>query len=302
MRADMAKLLVERPRLGGGVKFQRNADRKWQRLPLDERPRAEAIKERWRQSKVQLKHLNENLAPLCRFLRSRLGRPWDDVYSEICERINRDSAVQLHIWQHLMHFVETDPRKIQRILQRRRYWRNQFYVDPSSGRLIEVGPRETKCIRSSNRHSQPFLTIVEGRCYRRIDGIWYEVELAPIPPHRTSAWDAVLRRDTVQLGRGRLQEVYGRCVYAAKKRQLCKREIKRLRAAIEALADGRAPPGRNAYLSSISKPCPSPTVPTSSHPSTASPAPKATSSAASSSRPSSVAQASACASPASVAA
>jgi len=87
MRHDMAKVIVERPRWGGGMKFQRNAERKWQRVPLDERPRAEAIKERWRQSKVTLKQLNENLAPLRRFLRSRVGRPWDEVYSEICERI-----------------------------------------------------------------------------------------------------------------------------------------------------------------------------------------------------------------------
>src|SRR5689334_8741261 len=110
MRPDMAKVIVERPRYGGGLKFQRNADRKWQCLPVDERPRAEAIKARWRQSKVQPKRLNENLAPLRRFLRSRVGRPWDEVYSEICERINRDSAVQLHIWQHLWDYVETDPR------------------------------------------------------------------------------------------------------------------------------------------------------------------------------------------------
>src|SRR5688500_11192928 len=102
MRDDMAKLLVERPRVGGGVKYPRGAERPWKGVPLDERPHKESIKFSWNRAKTCPKWLNENLAPLRRFLRSRCGRPWDEVYSEICQRINRDSAVQLHIWQHLM--------------------------------------------------------------------------------------------------------------------------------------------------------------------------------------------------------
>ena len=63
--------------------------------------------------------------------RSNVGRPWTKVYSEVCERINRDSAVQLHVWQHLMQDVCTDPYVIQGDVRR---WPGfewcRFYVDP----------------------------------------------------------------------------------------------------------------------------------------------------------------------------
>lgn len=245
MREDMSKLLVERPRLGGGVKFQRSARRKWQRIPIDEGPRAEAIKERWRQSKAGMKSLNENLAPLMRFLRRRIGRPWDEVYSEICERINRDSAVQLHIWQHLMMAVLLDSRKIEeRISDQRRYCgRNWLYVDPRSKLLCEYKAEVTKRTIRARRREMPWLTVVSGRYHRRIDGLWYEIELAPLPHPASPAWDAVMRKSTAQLSRSDLQKAYGGCVYAARKRQLGKKEIAALIRAIERLRS-RSPSGR----------------------------------------------------------
>src|SRR3954454_22265305 len=97
MREDMAKLIVERPRLGGGAKYPRNASF-WQRTPPHEWPNRESIKKHWDAWGGGRKSLNENLAPLRRYLRSNLGRPWNDVFSEISERISMNSAVQLHIW------------------------------------------------------------------------------------------------------------------------------------------------------------------------------------------------------------
>jgi hypothetical protein len=237
MRDGMSKLLVERPRHGGGVKFQRRARRKWQQIPIDEGPRAEANKERWRQTKGGMKSLNENLAPLMRFLRRRIGRPWDEVYSEICERINRNSAVQLHIWQHLMMAVLLDPRKIEeRISDQRRYRAGYWlYVDPQSKLLCEGKAGMTKRVIREGRQSVPWLTVVSGRYYRRIDGLWYEVELAPFPHPTRPAWDAVMRKDTSQVSRGDLQKAYGGCVYAARKRQLGKTEIAALMQALERL-------------------------------------------------------------------
>src|SRR5690349_2140895 len=101
MREDMDKLLVERRRHGGGVRFPRGAEGKWRRVALEDRPKRESLRRPWCGSGAE-KCLNENLAPLRRFLRSHCGRPWNKVYSEIRERINPNSAVQLHIWQHLM--------------------------------------------------------------------------------------------------------------------------------------------------------------------------------------------------------
>jgi hypothetical protein len=70
MRADMYKVIVERPRRGGG-------DRQYRPLPNDDdAPARESLRSRHKQRKW----LNENLRPLQRFLASQVGRPWDNVY------------------------------------------------------------------------------------------------------------------------------------------------------------------------------------------------------------------------------
>ncbi|MBL9003767.1 MAG: hypothetical protein JNJ46_05940 [Myxococcales bacterium] len=55
------------------------------------------------------KWLSENLAPLRRFLRRRVGQPWNAVHAEICAHIKLDSAVQKHVLDHLWHYVERNP-------------------------------------------------------------------------------------------------------------------------------------------------------------------------------------------------
>ena len=51
------------------------------------------------------KHFNEHLAPLRRFLESNVGRPWNKVYSEICQYVDRGNVVQKHILTHLFEYV-----------------------------------------------------------------------------------------------------------------------------------------------------------------------------------------------------
>jgi hypothetical protein len=51
------------------------------------------------------KWLNENLQPLRRFLMSRRGKRWDDVYAELRRNLAPQSAIDMHIFQHLDHFV-----------------------------------------------------------------------------------------------------------------------------------------------------------------------------------------------------
>src|SRR5205823_5532645 len=101
------------------------------------------IERAWNLSRNTRKNLRENLAPLRRFLRAQLGRPWDKVYGEICDRINRDSAVQNHIWQHLMWEVVRDPVTLERNITSR--WRRAFYyVDPATGLLREMPAPSSK--------------------------------------------------------------------------------------------------------------------------------------------------------------
>ena len=99
MRADMFKVIVERPRWGAGhapsVKLRKDKD-----------PRKQVgLKRHAQQQAAYTKMLNENLAPLRRFLGRRVGRRWNDVYSEICAGLDTGSVVKMHVRQHLPDLV-----------------------------------------------------------------------------------------------------------------------------------------------------------------------------------------------------
>ena len=224
MRDDMAKVIVERPRHGGGVKYPRGSAWATDRLPVDEWHRREAMKRPWQHTSCP-KRLNENLAPLRRFLRSRVGRPWDKVYAEICERINRRSAVQLHIWQHLVQYVCADP---QVITGEVRGWMDDFYVDPRTN-LLRAVRREPRARRQQLRlpETVEVVAVDDDRCFRRIDRVWYEVTVRDAPLGG-AVWDAALQRRLEASDRAAFRRYRGRPVYAAAKRQLSQREIRRL--------------------------------------------------------------------------
>lgn len=162
MRADMFKVIVERPRVGSRhasspkLKRDRNPDLKQiglERHALVATPYA--------------KYLNENLAPLVRFLRSRRGRRWDDVYSEICAGIDTRSAVKAHVRLHLDDLVLSrisigrhgewmaDGRIVEG--PSRWYRRRTFFVDPRDGILKDYGdladilPAANRCRKGGAR-------------------------------------------------------------------------------------------------------------------------------------------------------
>lgn len=98
MRKDMAKVIVERPRVGG--KTQKNG-----RPPRDmeDLPRRQSM----RRKHHDRKELNENLNPLERYLESKVGRKWDNVFSDICKNLKLDTAIQKHVRDHLKQMVES---------------------------------------------------------------------------------------------------------------------------------------------------------------------------------------------------
>jgi hypothetical protein len=158
VRKDMFEVIIERPRHGGGwTKRKRQderTDRAWGRAPTS------LGMGRGRGSKS----LNENLAPLRRFLRRRTGKPWSKVRSEICQVISTSSAVQKHVMDHVRDLVEENPVMIDgrphdpaayggsyRPLRAHARWPH-FYVCPKTGLLREVRPAAPRA------KSSPMLT------------------------------------------------------------------------------------------------------------------------------------------------
>lgn len=249
MRKDMSKVIVERPRIGCG------RTRRGRLLETDLQPQKQGMRKP-HHIHYNAKKLNENLAPLRRFLRSRVGQPWDKVYSEICENIKTTSATQQHVREHIPDFVaiKTTQDNHGQIWTGNRSpvllkdcW-HELYVHPESGILLRnphYGSWKSKRRARQEQHRLKKLeterSYQTGEELRKIAGIWYQVEWVPVPAgklvpwldtngitqHRLEGGTAVdcLTGKTVCSVRGVYRYDYAE-KYALSKRQLSKEELK----------------------------------------------------------------------------
>jgi len=185
MREDMAKVIVERPRhpASGRLKGRMNRD-------LESQPNKQGMKYRL----ADTKSLNENLAPLRRYLAGQVGRPWSKVYSEISANLKATNAVQQHVRDHLKDFVAVklsankagEPLVVSR-------WRcaYDFYVDPHDGILKRAKTATDKSRKRAKEQRQQRLTLAlskvnkiklaPGSDLRRLNGIWFAVNYSLSP-------------------------------------------------------------------------------------------------------------------------
>lgn len=209
MREDMDKIIVERPRRKHGRPRREKYGRGKQRH-FDDMPRQIGL----RKSHKDTSWPNENLAPLRRYLEKQVGRPWNNVYSEITERININSTVQRHILQHVFDYVEANTfigsdGKVWTKGGGGGFWRKRLepieklnkrdvlYVDPNDGLLKKLKrPKGWKRPWSgityvsefeANRREGP-----KGTQFHKIEGVWYVVRIAPIPPVNELRQDVVV--------------------------------------------------------------------------------------------------------------
>ena len=240
MRWDMYEVIIERPRGGAGW-GPKGQGRARMRDRVD--PEQAAQREPISMHRGGSKHLNENLAPLRRFLVRRVGRKWDAVYAEICATLRPDSAVQKHVLDHLRDMVYTDVEERDGVLYERGRWgvravregRHRWapvYVCPTTGVLKRV-PTTPRVPPPVERDVVP---IDANGQYRRIAGVWYHITLSPVPESLfyEDAYDVVLGGSLRDFGpdwtrSARLKEQYGRGDrYASAKRQIGKRELRLL--------------------------------------------------------------------------
>lgn len=158
MRWDMAKVIVERPRIGRlrgrSRKPKGHNKRRNRHLRGDGAVRLESVsRHRFGRGKV----LNEYLGPLVRYLRSQVSRPWDKVWSEICAQCPAKNAVLFHVHQHIDGYVQQTVWERDGVLyvppdlpmvgrfahwvEKGYYIRDRFYVCPRSGLLRELDPK-----------------------------------------------------------------------------------------------------------------------------------------------------------------
>jgi hypothetical protein len=234
MRADMHKVVIERPRWNPGPgKHGRRAN-----LPDELMPKFEGIK----RPHVHRKGLTDLLGPLKRWLHSQVGRPWNDVYSEACAVIKPDSVIRAHIKTHLLEFVERhtfmhegsvciiNTRRgggIQSVTLSGRFGRSRFYVHPETGVLQVIRPlsrHERRKARQESRN-RTGRWLDHRSALKQIKGIWFACEFRVIPPDGPfKIYDHALEQD---VGRGGLVRREGVYLHCFAKRQLSRRELRR---------------------------------------------------------------------------
>ena len=110
MRKDMSKILVTTPRIGSWMKnYEVKNQRRSFRDGDYDLPSYSSMKPKTRRTSCVRKSLNEYLNPLIRYLNKNIGRPWDNIYSDICKNMDKRTPVQSHIFQHLFEYVELNP-------------------------------------------------------------------------------------------------------------------------------------------------------------------------------------------------
>lgn len=254
MRSDMSKVIVERARPGSARHVPRRARRlDPKRIAVGEDeddflPRRIGHKRAASSLGWDRKVLNENLAPLRRYLGKQVGRPWDKVWSQISSNVRPDDTVQQHVRDHVQDFVayRTFLKDGAIFVAERRGGRPvplselrwiKLYVDPRTGllrRMKAVGPsrrqrREQKAAAERELGARLRVIARDRELHLLDDGNWWEVTLAA-RPCRLPNGEAVDVVDSAGLSSLPREMRYTRpSAYAVAKRALSRKEIKALR-------------------------------------------------------------------------
>ncbi len=246
MRKDMSKVIVERPRLGRAWASEKRPGRS--RIvedddgePLRAGRGGRAPK---RAKPLKTKNLNENLAPLRRYLGKQVGRPWNKVFSEISENLKPTSTVQQHVRDHIDDFVAVSTRMRAGKVMVTGKWGGErpleedyrrYFVHPRTG-LLKDNPhyrswskrlREKRAAEAAERAARMRELDAKTQLHKLKDDVWWEVKLGKIGDGREA--DEVIAAGLSDM---RPELLYGRPgVRAIAKRVLNKAEKKRYKLA-----------------------------------------------------------------------
>lgn len=183
MRPDMHKIIVERPRWGSALPNHKTALRFSSakiRLAVDAAEDYDSGPRRASSARRD-KELNENLAPLSRYLMSQIGRPWRKVYGEIRQSIDARSATGLHVLQHLEGYVTVHTALENGVVVGAEGWNNGrpvsgLYVHPASGLLRFSKDKPWWHTRRIEERELNLVRVNANVEYEKIDGHWYRME------------------------------------------------------------------------------------------------------------------------------
>lgn len=200
VRKDFKKVLCTKGRRGGMGKALgkgKGHKRERQRMTRGEGnewslPSKETMNGRSRRGD---KHFIGNLNVMIRFLRSSVGRKWDDVYSEFRKVCSPDSVACKYVLPSIWHFVERNVQFIDGKVYNSPEWSSRrygptlltdygrdttFYIDQEGS--LRRAPRRERVREKKPKNKNKFER--DGVTYARKDRIWYKTALLPLPKPR----------------------------------------------------------------------------------------------------------------------
>lgn len=185
MRPDLAKLTTEKPRAGGemakafkrslgNVKVVNDDDHEYDN-------EFGGFHSSARRRHKEYKELTDKLSPIKGVLRKNCGRPWDKVYSELSQVLDRRSVAGIHIFSHVLDYVDRNTYMKDGQVFARSRWGTEcpvepsfsvsFYVHPITGLLLQAKRKSRYTI---SKVDNPDLILLEdGNAFEKIDGVWY---------------------------------------------------------------------------------------------------------------------------------
>lgn len=249
MRADMHKVICESPR--GGQYWARRFPRP--QINCEEAPKYESITKPHKHRKW----FGEHLGPLKRWLRSNVGRPWNDVYSEGSPIFKPDNVVRAHIRFHLLQMVRRNTFMRDGEIWDRGDWMEHklrggitcspvFYVHPESGLLLEshaTWKQERKAQQQAEKLHADHRWLTDDTMLKQIEGVWYEFRFKKLHDGN-GVFDLLERRVVFSHDVGRAGACYS-------KHQLSHRELKRFGLVNQATVKARSSRHQGALTTAL---------------------------------------------------
>lgn len=196
MRKDMGKIITEKPRRGSS---ERNAKTgmsiHWKGHDADYDFDKKSSSSRFRQHGYNAKEFTDVLGPLYRFLDKQVGRPWNKVWAELCEVLDKRKLTHAHVFTHIDSYVERDVYKGVDGLWHTRpygglvgggYSRYQLFVNPKTGLICRQRVKE-----KTRKQDIDQIKVDADTEYRRFEGFWYICSFKEI---LVDAWDPILKK------------------------------------------------------------------------------------------------------------
>lgn len=243
MRPDMGKVITERHRTKSVPTAKFGKTIRWNGFDGDYTEPKFQSGSQGRVYGYDRKQPTDVLGPLKGWVEKQVGRPWDKVYSELCQVLDKRKLTHKHVIDHLYQWVGRtvilckdgcyrEPDNISGFWTNEGKWvlngfAPEYFVHPKTGLLERNKARESKQERAErfrkDAKSKKLIEVGGGSVFKKIADIWYRLDV-----RIATSTEVTLYLDH-ENENSRVFSLGQKTYYVQAKRQLGKRELREIR-------------------------------------------------------------------------